>query len=256
MEKDLRYYAKVHSIESFGTVDGPGIRFVLFLQGCHLQCKYCHNRDTWDMNGGEYKSVDEIVEKINRYKNYIIPSGGGVTVTGGEPLMQIDFVTDLFEKAKEKNIHTCLDTSGVTFRKDNTEKFDRLVKVTDLVMLDIKVIDPQEHLKLCSQPLDNILDFTKYLEEKEVPVWIRHVVVPNITENEKYLYDLGYYIGGLKNLKALDVLPYHDMGKIKYANLGIDYPLKDTKPLPRERAIEAKKIVLQGIKDRRLEENK
>jgi pyruvate formate lyase activating enzyme len=244
----------IHSIESFGTVDGPGVRMVVFTKGCPMRCLYCHNPDTWEMSGGTDMTSEEILEQFE--KNRTFYKTGGITVTGGEPLMQIDFVIDLFEKAKEKNIHTCLDTSGVTFRKDNTEKFDRLVKVTDLVMLDIKVIDPQEHLKLCSQPLDNILDFTKYLEEKEVPVWIRHVVVPNITENEKYLYDLGYYIGGLKNLKALDVLPYHDMGKIKYENLGIDYPLKDTKPLPRERAIEAKKIVLQGIKDRRLEENK
>ena len=244
----------IHFIESFGTVDGPGVRMVVFTKGCPMRCLYCHNPDTWEMSGGTDMTSEEILEQFE--KNRTFYKTGGITVTGGEPLMQIDFVTDLFEKAKEKNIHTCLDTSGVTFRKDNTEKFDSLLMVTDFAMLDIKFIDLQEHLKLCSQPLDNILDFTKYLEEKEVPVWIRHVVVPNITENEKYLYDLGYYIGGLKNLKAIDVLPYHDMGKIKYANLGIDYPLKDTKPLPRERAIEAKKIVLQGIKDRRLEENK
>ena len=134
MEKDLRYYAKVHSIESFGTVDGPGIRFVLFLQGCHLQCKYCHNRDTWDMNGGEYKSVDEIVEKINRYKNYIIPSGGGVTVTGGEPLMQYNFVLELFKKLKEEGISTCIDPSGLVARRDGIKE---VLKYTDLVLLDI-----------------------------------------------------------------------------------------------------------------------
>mgnify|MGYP000218939787 CR=1 FL=1 len=240
----------IHSIESFGTVDGPGVRMVVFTKGCPMRCLYCHNPDTWEMSGGTDMTSEEILEQFE--KNRTFYKTGGITVTGGEPLMQIDFVIDLFEKAKEKNIHTCLDTSGVTFRKDNTEKFDRLVKVTDLVMLDIKVIDPQEHLKLCSQPLDNILDFTKYLEEKEVPVWIRHVVVPHITLNKEYLYELGLFIGKLKMVKALDILPYHDMAKPKYEKLGMDYPLKDIQPATKEMAVAARKIVLQGFRESRI----
>ena len=172
MEKDLRYYAKVHSIESFGTVDGPGIRFVLFLQGCHLQCKYCHNRDTWDMNGGEYKSVDEIVEKINRYKNYIIPSGGGVTVTGGEPLLQYNFVLELFKKLKEEGISTCIDTSGMVALTDGIKE---VLKYTDLVLLDIKHIDDEKCKDLVGVSNKKELEFARYLSDNNIKMWIRQV---------------------------------------------------------------------------------
>lgn len=171
---DLRYYAKIHSIESFGAVDGPGIRFVLFLQGCHLQCKYCHNRDTWDMNQGEYKSLEDIVSKIIRYKNYICPNGG-VTVTGGEPLLQVKFLIELFTRLKEEKLHTCIDTSGmVTITKD----IEKLLSLTDLVLLDIKHIDSKKCKDLVGFSNERELTFAKYLSNHEIAIWIRQVLIP------------------------------------------------------------------------------
>ncbi len=242
----------IHSTESCGTVDGPGVRFVVFMQGCPMRCLYCHNPDTWQPNKGTVRSVESILEEYDSYKEFL--QNGGITVTGGEPLMQIDFVTELFKQAKKKNIHTCLDSSGITFTPDHTEKFDELIKYTDLVMLDIKHIDNEEHKKLTSQENTNILAFAKYLSDNGITIWIRHVVVPGITDNEKYLFKLGYFIAQLKTIKALDVLPYHDMGKVKYENLGIDYPLKDTPPLDKQRAVWAKGIIIDGMKAR-LREN-
>ena len=245
----------IHSIETFGTVDGPGTRFVVFFKGCPMRGAYCHNPDTWDMNGGEEKTVDEILEYYDENKEFYM-NGGGLTATGGEPLVQIDFLIELFTRTKERGIHTCLDTSGVMFRRNDPEllaKYDRLCEVTDLVMLDIKHIDPEEHKKLVKQPNDNILDFAKYLAEKQVPVWIRHVIVPGITDQVDELTRLGYFIGGLSNLKALDVLPYHTMGEAKYKNLGIEYPLKGVPALTSNEAIIAKSHIIEGIKKRRAE---
>lgn len=239
----------IHSTESCGTVDGPGIRFVVFFQGCPMRCAYCHNPDTWKPNQGEQMTVDEILKmyesKAEFYKK------GGITCTGGEPMMQIDFLTELFEACHKKGIHTCLDTSGIMFREDPEylKKVDRLLKVTNLVMLDIKHIDPEEHKKLTKQPNDMILKFAKYVDDHGVDIWIRHVVVPTITQNDEYLYRLGEFIATLKNLKALDVLPYHTMGIPKYESLGIDYPLKGIEPLDKKDAIQAKKVVLKGMKD-------
>lgn len=244
----------VHSIESFGTVDGPGIRMVIFLQGCPMRCLYCHNPDTWDMSGGKETTVQEILRQFEASRHFY--ATGGITVSGGEPLMQIDFVMELFQAASHRGIHTCLDTSGITFRPDvpaALEKIEQLMTVTDLVMLDIKHIDPQEHQKLCSQPVDKILQFARYLDEKTIPVWIRHVVVPGITDDEASLYRLGVFIGGLHNVKALDVLPYHNMGKSKYEQLGLDYPLGELRPLSKEEAIQARKVITRGIKDARLD---
>lgn len=236
----------IHSMESFGTVDGPGIRFVVFLQGCPMRCLYCHNPDTWKTGTGTEVTVDDILKKYDSVKAFL--KNGGITVTGGEPLMQIEFVTELFAAAKKKGIHTCLDTSGVTYKESN-EEFDKLMSVTDLVMLDIKHIDDDEHRKLTGHSNKNILEFAKYTEKKNVPLWIRHVVVPGITYNEMYLHRLGEFIGTLNNVKALDVLPYHDMGKVKYDAMNIEYPLRDTKPLGKEDAVKAKKIILEGMKN-------
>lgn len=241
----------IHSTESFGTVDGPGIRYVIFLQGCPMRCQYCHNPDTWEPCKGQQMEASHILDDCETYRPFL--KGGGITVTGGEPLLQIDFVLDLFQKAKERNFHTCIDTSGITYQPDNLqyiEKLDQLMKVTDLIMLDIKHINSQEHEKLTGHPNQNILAFAEYLEQKQIPLWIRHVVVPGITDNEAYLYQLGCFLGGLKNIKALDVLPYHDMGKVKYQQLSIDYPLKNTKPLDKSDAIKARNIILSGMKDR------
>ena len=235
----------VHSTESFGTVDGPGVRFVVFLQGCPMRCQYCHNPDTWKMNTGAVRSAQSLIKDYER--NAAFYKKGGITVTGGEALMQIDFLLELFTLAKEKNIHTCLDTSGITYRPGQShynEKLDRLMKVTDLVMLDIKHIDPEGHKALTGHDNAGILAFAKYLEEKNIPVWIRHVVVPGITDDEGQLTRLGSFLGTLSNVKALDVLPYHIMGITKYEQLNMPYPLEGVPPATKEQAAKAKKIIL------------
>ncbi|HOO80015.1 MAG TPA: pyruvate formate-lyase-activating protein [Lachnospiraceae bacterium] len=242
---------RIHSLESFGTVDGPGVRFVVFVQGCPMRCAYCHNPDTWEINAGKTMEVSEIIDAYLRNEGFY--HDGGLTVTGGEPLLQVDFLIELFAEAKKHNINTCIDTSGITFKPDNADyiaKLDQLMTMTDLVMLDIKHIDNEKHKWLTAQPNDGILAFAKYLDEKHVDVWIRHVVVPGITDDDKYLFDLGYFIGGLSNLKALDVLPYHTLGLPKYAKLGIEYRLKDVPAMDKGKVIEKKGIILDGIKKR------
>lgn len=236
----------IHSIETCGTVDGPGIRFVIFMQGCPLRCQYCHNPDTWQTDTNKLMTVDEIMQKYDGVKEFV--QSGGITVTGGEPLLQIDFVTELFKVAKNHGIHTALDTSGITFNHENTENINKLLKYTDLVLLDIKHIDDEEHKKLTGASNKNILAFAQYLSEKQIPVWIRHVVVKDITLNEKYLKELGKFLATLNNIKALDILPYHNMAIPKYESLGINYPLKNTSPTSKEEAINARNIILQEYK--------
>ena len=248
---------RIHSLESFGTVDGPGVRFVVFVQGCPMRCAYCHNPDTWPMTGGKEMEVSEIIADYERNASFY--KDGGITVTGGEPMMQIDFVIELFAEAKERGIHTCLDTSGIAFNPDNAEyvaKVDKLLPLTDLVMLDIKHIDPIKHQELTAQPNDNILAFAQYLADHDVDIWIRHVVVPTLTDDDEYLYKLGYFIGGLKTLKALDVLPYHTMGKSKYENLGMTYKLEGIEPMDKSKIPAKKAVILDGIKKRRADDAK
>ena len=243
-EKILGY---VHSIESCGTVDGPGIRFVVFMQGCPMRCLYCHNPDSWGVgvNFGTQMSPLDIISRYEGVKEFC---KGGITVTGGEPLLQIDFVTELFRLAKEKKIHTALDTSGITFVKENIEKFDKLLEYTDLVLLDIKHIDDEEHKKLTGHSNKNILEFAKYLSDKRKPMWVRHVVVPEITFKQEYLFELGKFLKSLKNITALDVLPYHSMAISKYKNLGLEYPLENTPQLTKEQALQARNWIVEGYK--------
>ncbi|MBS6445533.1 MAG: pyruvate formate lyase-activating protein [Ruminococcus sp.] len=237
----------IHSTESFGTVDGPGIRFVVFMQGCPMRCLYCHNPDTWRTTGGTEVTVDYIIDQFLSYKEFM--KDGGITLTGGEPLLQMDFVIEVFKACKKKGIHTCLDTSGITFNPKDTSKFDELIKYTNLVMLDIKHIDEQKHKALTGHSNKNILAFAEYLRDNNIDVWIRHVVVPNVTQNDDDLYRLGRFLGTLKNMKALDVLPYHTMGKVKYEKLGMEYPLGDIPPLSQEDAIKSRDIIFRGIVD-------
>lgn len=244
----------IHSIETFGTVDGPGVRYVVFTQGCPMRCKYCHNPDTWVYDAGELKDTDEILKDYDNYKPYL--TGGGITLTGGEPMLQMDFLIELFRKARAKNIHTCLDTSGIMYNEANkemTDKIDELMKYTCLVMLDIKHIDDEEHKKLTGHSNKNILSFARYLDKKNIPVWIRHVTVPGITYNKEYLIRLGEFLAELKNMQALDVLPYHTMGASKYESLGMEYPLKGIEPLTKEQAAKARNIILYG-RQKKLEE--
>lgn len=217
-----------------------------------MRCQFCHNPDTWAFNKGTLMSVDEILSEMQ--KNEAFYKEGGITATGGEPLVQIDFLTELFQKARSKNIHTCLDTSGVTFNRDNPDylkKINNLLQYTNLVMLDIKHIDDEGHKKLTSHSNKNILDFAKYLDEKNIPVWIRHVLVPGITTPTEYLHSLGKFIGSLKNVKALDVLPYHTMAIPKYKQLGIPYPLENVPQATKEQALQARDEILRGIKEER-----
>ena len=235
----------IHSTESFGTVDGPGVRFVIFLQGCPMRCKYCHNPDTWKMKSGSLRSAQSLIQEFQR--NAAFYSKGGITVTGGEALMQIDFLLELFSLAKENGIHTCLDTSGITYHPGTSpynEKLDKLMSLTDLVLLDIKHIDPDAHKDLTGHDNSGILAFARYLAEKEIPVWIRHVVVPGITDDPGALSRLGTFLGTLPNVKALDVLPYHIMGVSKYKELDIPYPLEGVEPATQKQAKEAKQIIL------------
>ncbi len=239
----------IHSIETCGTVDGPGLRYVIFLQGCPMRCQYCHNPDTWEPGKGQQMTVDEALKKF--YSNLPFYKNGGVTVTGGEPMMQMDFLIELFSKLKEDGVHTCLDTSGIMFQPDHPNvmgKIEQLMEVTDLVMLDIKHIDDEKHKVLTAHSNERILAFAKYLEEKKIPVWIRHVVVPGITLYKDYLERLGEFIASLNNVKALDVLPYHSMGKVKYESLNMEYPLKDTREATKQEAAAAKSIILQAYK--------
>ena len=243
----------VHSIETFGSVDGPGIRYVVFMQGCPMRCMYCHNPDTWQIGKGREVEAEDILREYE--KNKMFYRNGGITVTGGEPLLQVDFLIELFSKAKERGIHTCLDTSGITYSECNSsylEKLDELMNYTDLVMLDIKHIDPIRHREITSRDNSGILAFARYLADKGIPVWIRHVIVKGYTDDPDALRALGRFIGGLKNVKALDVLPYHSMGESKYRELGIDYPLAGMQSLDKSEAEMAKAYILDGIRAVRL----
>ena len=241
---------KIHSFFAGGTVDGPGIRYVIFFKGCPLRGLYCHNPDTWTFDGAEIRSSDDIVKEALKYRGYFA-NGGGVTVTGGEPLMQIDFLIELLKKFKLENIHTAVDTSGIIFDKDNPNllnKFDELIKYVDLFLLDIKHIDDKEHQKLTGKSNKNVLDFARYLSSNNKDMWIRHVLVPGITLNDDYLVRTKEFIDTLNTVKKIEVLPYHTMGIVKYENLGIDYKLKDTIP-PTKEEVRHAKYLLGVIKD-------
>ena len=241
--------ARVHSLESFGTVDGPGVRMVVFLQGCPMRCLYCHNPDTWEVNTGTEMTVDEILTQYDRNASFY--KRGGITVTGGEPLLQMDFVMALFRKAKEKGIHTCVDTSGITFRPEHPEvvaRFDALCEVTDLFLLDIKQMDSEQHRVLTGHSNEHILAFAHYLAQKNQPIWVRHVVVPGITDSEEEWAALGQLLSQLPNVKALEVLPYHTMGVVKYEKLGIPYPLKGVPAMDKRTATHAREVILAARK--------
>lgn len=240
----------VHSIESFGSVDGPGIRFILFLQGCALRCAYCHNPDSWKMAEGKNRSVTEIFSEILKYKEFFETSGGGVTVSGGEPLLQMPFVTELFKECKKHGIHTNIDTSGdLRLSSDSRkEQFRQLLEVTDLVMLDIKLMDSEGHEKLAGKTNEHILELGRFISEEGVPMWIRRVLVPNVTDSDEDLEKTAAYIGSLKTVEKVEVLPYHTMGEYKWEQMGYDYPLKDVQAPSEELVKHAEAILNKGLK--------
>lgn len=231
---------RIHSIESFGTVDGPGIRFVIFMQGCTLKCKYCHNRDTWETNAGKKITIDELVKEIQNYRTYIESSGGGVTVSGGEPLVQAEFVTELFKKLKELGIHTALDTAGSL---PLSPAIKELLKYTDLVLLDIKHIDDEKAKKLTGFSNKNNLDFAKYLNNVNIPVWIRQVLVPGYTDDKFDLQKLKTFIDSLSNVEKVEILPYHNLGKFKWNEIGDTYELENVVPPSQEDIKKAEQIL-------------
>ena len=214
---------KIHSIETFGTVDGPGIRYVIFLQGCHLRCKYCHNRDTWDTTIGTPKKVSELVQDIQKYNDYIKFSKGGVTVTGGEPLLQPKFLIALFTELKKLGYHTALDTSGMF---PLTPEVKQVLSLTDLVLLDIKHIDDEKCKDLVGFSNKLELEFANYLSENGIKMWIRQVIIPGITDDENDLIRLKEFLQTLKTVEKIELNPYHTLGVYKWEDLGLEYPLK------------------------------
>ncbi len=234
----------IHSIESFGSVDGPGVRFLIFLKGCHLRCRYCHNADTWEEGSTDQRTADELLEQAERYRSYW-GSEGGITVSGGEPLLQLDFLIDLFTKAKERGIHTCIDTAGEPFSRDPDwfGRFQKLMQVTDILLMDIKHIDRKKHIGLTGKPNDNILDMFRYLSDIGKPIWIRYVLVPGLTDDEDDLRRTGAFISGLSNVRKIDVLPYHAMGAYKWEKLGYRYTLTDTRSPSAEEADRALQLL-------------
>lgn len=235
---------RIHSVESFGSADGPGVRYIVFLKGCNMRCQYCHNPDTWAKDGGELMTPEEVLKKALRYKTYW-KEKGGITVSGGEALLQIDFVTELFRLAKEKGVNTCLDTSGNPFSLEEPfkSKFDELMKYTDLFMLDIKHMDDAAHRKLTGQTNQNILEMAAYLSDHGKAMWIRHVLVPGITTEEDEFYRLRSFLDTLKTVERVEVLPYHTLGVFKWKELGIPYQLEGVDPPTKEQIDRAKEIL-------------
>lgn len=237
--------ARIHSFESFGAVDGPGIRYVIFMQGCALKCKYCQNRDTWNLNGGMEYTSDELVAKVSRYKNYFAVSGGGVTVSGGEPLLQMNFLIEFFSKLKSLGIHTAIDTSG-SF--DITEDMKKLIDLTDLFLLDIKCINDEICKDLTGVSNKRELEFAKYLSKQGKDIWIRQVLVPGYTDKEEDLKDLKEFLSELNTVKKVEILPYHDLGKFKWIELGCKYELEGVPTATFEDVERAKQILRYLIK--------
>lgn len=237
---------RIHSLETMGTVDGPGVRMVLFLQGCPLRCAYCHNPDTWDVQQGKNMTVEEVWEQFERNQSFY--KKGGLTVTGGEALLQLPFLIELFTYFRARGMHTCLDTSGICFNHDQVKEYETLLAVTSLVILDIKELDEAKHIALTGQNNAAILEFARFVDAHEVPIWIRHVVVPTITDRPDTWYRIGFFLGSLRHLETIDCLPYHVMGSSKYKELGLTYRLDGIPPASKELAQKATKTMLEGIK--------
>jgi pyruvate formate lyase activating enzyme len=240
----------IHSIESCGTVDGPGLRYVIFTQGCVLRCQYCHNADTWEIGKGKEMTVEEIIDDVKTYLPFINASGGGITVSGGEPLLQIDFLTELFKACKQLGIHTAIDSSGGCYTTEASfqQKLNELLSYTDLILLDLKHIDEKKHRKLTGKTNKHILQFARFLSEKNVPVWIRYVLVPTITDDPNDLRRLAAFIRTLNNVKKIEILPYHKLGVYKWKALGLKYPLEGIEP-PSEESVQMAQRILNGTEN-------
>ena len=234
----------VNKLESFGAVDGPGVRYIIFLNGCRMRCAFCHNPETWKEGEGQQFTAKELLKKALRFKPYW-KNGGGITVSGGEPLLQIDFLLDLFKKAKEEGVATCIDTAGEPFTHEEPfySKWKELMSLTDTVLLDIKNIDPEAHKELTGVDNANILQMAKEISDMGIPIWIRHVLVPGGSDNDDYLRRTREFIDTLPSVEKVEVLPYHTLGVPKYQELGITYRLEGVESPSPERIENAKKIL-------------
>lgn len=219
---------RIHSFESCGAVDGPGIRFITFFQGCLMRCLYCHNRDTWDTHCGREVTVKDLMQEVVAYRHFMSASGGGVTASGGEAILQAEFVRDWLQACKKEGIHTCLDTNGFVRRYDPV--IDELLEVTDLVLLDIKQMNDEIHQKLTGVSNQRTLKFARYLAGKNIQTWIRYVVVPGWSDDDDSARRLGEFIGGMSNIGKIELLPYHELGKHKWQALGEEYQLNGVNP--------------------------
>lgn len=227
----------IHSFETFGTKDGPGIRFVLFMQGCPLRCLYCHNPDTWGINDKKYElAPEDVFNEISKVKPFI--RNGGVTISGGEPLLQTEFIYKLFQLCKNEGIHTAIDTSGYILN----DKVKNVLKNTDLVLLDIKHINPDKYKELTSRPLEPTFKFMEYLSDINKPAWLRYVLVPGFTNDMDDLHSWAKYASQFNNVERVDILPFHQMGLHKWEQIGADYKLKDVKTPTNEEVKEAHEI--------------
>lgn len=231
---------RIHSIETMGTVDGPGIRYVIFMQGCPMRCIFCHNRDAWDPRGGKEISVEDLVKDIKKYVDFMKFSGGGVTATGGEPVLQAEFVYELFTRVKEMGLNTVMDTSGFV----EASKISNLLEVTDLVLLSIKHVNEAMHEKITGVGNQKVFKFIDYLQRMEKRLWIRHVIIPGYTNDQESLRNLAEMLKGYHNIELIDILPYHNMGAYKWESMGLEYPLKDV-PLPEKEDIEMAKNIFK-----------
>jgi len=239
----------IHKIETFGSVDGPGVRFVLFLQGCALRCQYCHNRDSWAMKAGKVMRVEEIMTEVLKYKEFFDASDGGITVSGGEPLLQMPFLIALFTACKKYNIHTTIDTSGDVrlSTKQKEDELRQLLALTDLVLLDVKLMDAEKHKDLTGFTNEHILAFGRFVADVGVPMWIRRTLVPGLTDAETDLRATADYIRELSVVEKVEVLPYHAMGEAKWEQLGYDYPLKNQVSPSEEQVLHAEKILSSAL---------
>jgi len=229
---------RIHSIESMGLVDGPGVRMVVFFQGCSIRCAYCHNPDTWCMKGATEIGSENLISKIVRYKPYFDSSGGGVTFSGGEPLLQPDFLLYMLKLCKKYKIHTVLDTAG--FGMGN---YDEILEFTDLVLLDIKHTSDEGYKALVGTDMKKVYEFIDALSRSEAKVWIRHVVVPGMTDSPEHILKLKEIIGEIKNVEKVELLPYHTLGAEKYKKLGIKYRLEGVPPMDQDKIRELEKLL-------------
>ncbi len=237
---------RIHSLETMGTVDGPGVRMVLFLQGCPLRCAYCHNPDTWDAQQGKNMTIEDIWSQFERNRSFY--KNGGLTVTGGEALLQLPFLIELFTYFRNRGVHTCLDTSGICFDESQQADYERLLHVTSLVILDIKEIDEDKHITLTGQSNKQIIQFAHFVDNHKVPIWVRHVVVPTLTDRREAWYRIGFFLGSLRHLETIDCLPYHVMGTAKYKEMGLTYRLDGIPPASKNLAKTATAVMIEGVK--------